>query len=575
MRKLVGLIFLLFFGFCAVAQNNPASKSKKEGLVCNPLNLNYRFQPSNPSRREAADPTVVVFKGEYYLFASKSGGYWYSSDLASWTYVKTDSYEVENYAPTVIVINDTLYLLGSKKAKQNIYKTHDPKSGNWEIAYKDFPIVVWDPCLFMDENNRLYLYWGCDDVTPISAIELNSKTFEPIGKPVVCFNSSTETLGWERYGEYNQSTRRPWIEGAWMNKYNGKYYLQYASPGTEFRSYNDAVYVSNNPLGPFEIAKHNPFSYKPGGFATGAGHGSTFKDNYGNYWHVGTMTISVKHMFERRLCLFPTYFDKDSILYAMSRFGDYPIIIPNKKVDCPDQLFTGWMNLAVNKPVFASSELSGYPKENAVNEDIRTYWSASTGKKGEWLTVDLGSNCKVNAIQINFGEQNTTLLDNIVPIFNQYIIESSWDNIHWSMLIDKSLNEKDLPHDFVQLAKPIQARYVRITNVKVSDGNFAIRGLRVFGKSKGKKPKAVKNFEVKRLNVDSCVVNLKWSKVKRSAGYNIRYGNDAQKLYHTYQVTDIDSLTIRSLNSKSKYFFTIEPFNECGVGKISQVVSTF
>ena len=34
-----------------------------------------------PSRREAADPTMVVYKGEYYLFASKSGGYFHSTDL--------------------------------------------------------------------------------------------------------------------------------------------------------------------------------------------------------------------------------------------------------------------------------------------------------------------------------------------------------------------------------------------------------------------------------------------------------------------------------------------------------------
>ena len=31
--------------------------------------------------REAADPVVVSFKDKYYLFASKSSGYWYSEDL--------------------------------------------------------------------------------------------------------------------------------------------------------------------------------------------------------------------------------------------------------------------------------------------------------------------------------------------------------------------------------------------------------------------------------------------------------------------------------------------------------------
>ena len=54
---------------------------------CNPLDLPYRFQLEAPSRREAADPTLVRFNGEYWLFASKSGGYWHSSDMMHWQFV--------------------------------------------------------------------------------------------------------------------------------------------------------------------------------------------------------------------------------------------------------------------------------------------------------------------------------------------------------------------------------------------------------------------------------------------------------------------------------------------------------
>ena len=39
--------------------------------ISNLVNLSYRVCLNAPSRREAADPTMVVFKGEYYLFASK------------------------------------------------------------------------------------------------------------------------------------------------------------------------------------------------------------------------------------------------------------------------------------------------------------------------------------------------------------------------------------------------------------------------------------------------------------------------------------------------------------------------
>ncbi|MFX7060034.1 hypothetical protein ABTI24_18550, partial [Acinetobacter baumannii] len=81
-------------------------------------------------------------------------------------------------------------------------------------------------------------------------------------------------------------------------------------------------------LGPFTYQAHNPFSWKPTGFICGAGHGSTFPDKFGNIWHVGSMVISVKDTFERRLGLFPAAVDDDGVLYTDTAFGDYPHRVP-------------------------------------------------------------------------------------------------------------------------------------------------------------------------------------------------------------------------------------------------------
>ena len=75
------------------------------------------------------------------------------------------------------------------------------------------------------------------------------------------------------------------MEGASMTKHNGKYYLQYAAPGTQFNVYGDGVYIGETPLGPFTYMKNNPMSFKPGGFTNGAGHGVTVKQTNGQYWH--------------------------------------------------------------------------------------------------------------------------------------------------------------------------------------------------------------------------------------------------------------------------------------------------
>jgi xylan 1,4-beta-xylosidase len=570
MKRALKTFLLLFIS--AVTSITTFAQNKQT-TICNPMNLSYRFMLDTPSRREAADPTMVVYKGEYYLFASKSGGYFHSTDLVNWDLITTKDLPLEDYAPASVVMNDTLYFMASAGAPVKIYKTANPKSGKWQVANAAFPIGMIDPDLFVDSDGRLYFYYGCSNVNPLYAVELDTKTLNPIGKPVVTFNSNKDVYGWERRGDYNTVSGNPWIEGSWMTKRNGKYYLQYSTPGTEFKSYNDGVYVADKPLGPFTLAKHNPVSYKPEGFAASAGHSSTFQDRYGNYWHVATMTISVKHMFERRLGLFPTFFDKDGEMYVYTRFGDFPFKMPTKKINSPEELFPNWMLLSYNKPVQVSSELPNHPKSYAVDEEIRTYWSAKTRDKGEWISMDLQKVSTVNAIQINYAENNMTLFGRADGIYYQYLLEYSTDNKTWKTLTDKTKNTTvDAPHDYIELKAPVQARYIRLTNYRMPDGTFALAGLRVFGNAGGKAPTAVENLNIARDASDRAVVKLNWTPTPRAIGYNIRYGAAKDKLYQTYQVLSTNSLTIGSLNSLQKYYFTIDAFNESGVTKGKKVI---
>jgi hypothetical protein len=536
------------------------------------MNLSYRFCLDTPSRREAADPTMITFKNEYYLFASKSGGYFHSTDLIHWDLITTKDLPLEDYAPTVVEIKDTLYFMASKSAPVTIFKTADPKSGNWKIANSNFPIGMIDPDLFLDDDGRLYFYYGCSNINPLYAVELDSKTFNPIGKPVELFNSDMKHLGWERAGDYNNKDVRPWIEGSWITKHNGKYYLQYAGPGTEYKSYCDGVYVSDKPLGPFKLANNNPVSSKPEGFVASAGHSSTFQDIYGNYWHISTMTISQKHMFERRLGLFPTFFDNDGEMYVYTGFGDFPYKVPTRKISGPEELFPNWMLLSYNKPVEVSSELPNHPKNYATDEEIRTFWSANTGNKGEWIAMDLQKECTVNAVQINYAENETKIMGRNPGIYYQYLLEYSTDNKTWKTLTDKTQNKSDVPHDYIELEKPIKARYIKLTNYQVPDGTFALAGLRIFGNGGGKAPSGVENLKLERPESDRCVVKVNWTKAQGAIGYNIRYGTQKDKLYHNYQVFDVDSLTIRSLNSSQQYYFTIDAFNENGIVKGKNII---
>ncbi len=66
-------------------------------------------------------------------------------------------------------------------------------------------------------------------------------------------------------------------------------------------------------------------------------------------------------------------------------------------------------------------------EKNAFDEDIRTIWSAKTGDKGEFVTIDLETVSQINAVQVNFAEQDATAKGRLEKTFQQYVLEISDD----------------------------------------------------------------------------------------------------------------------------------------------------
>lgn len=562
------ICFLLLFATITGCQHC-ISKEDMPVTICNPINLDYHFALlDNVLRRDAANPCVVLYNDEYYLFMSNGGGYYHSKDMLHWERISTNL-PIEENAPTVVNIGKELFFTASGTKK--IYKTSCPETGIWEIACDNPPYQVAQPMLFYD-SGKLYLYSGSGNSVPLTGMEIDPCTFLPIGSSIPLIRSCKEKNGWEVAGDYhNWKTLSLWIEGAFMTKYDNRYYLQYASSGIQYTGSNTGVYVSDNPLGPFTLAKHNPFAYKPEGFITGAGNGSIFLDKHGNYWYAGTMNISARCVFERRLSFYPVFFDKDGILYAYTGMGDYPMILPNRKINSPEELFPGWMLLSYNKKVQASSELRGCPAWSAVDETIQTWWSAKSSNKGEYLSVDLGETCTVYAIQLNFADQGADLVVDDGSIFYQYYLEESADGKDWHTFMDRSVNAQNAPHDYMQLDYPLRTRYLRITNICCPSEKFSISGFRVFGKSEKASPSEAMFFRVIRDERDRRDITLKWKAIEGAVGYNIRYGTHPNKLYHNYIVYDDTEVMIRSLQTEQTYYFSIDSFNEGGITYGSKV----
>lgn len=620
----------------------------RAATFCNPLNLDYRFQLDEPSRREAADPTMVVFDGQYWLFASKSGGYWHSRDLVQWTLIEPTGLPLEDYAPTVVEINGTLYFTAFSSAA--IFSTRDPLRGKWtKVANLS---QYYDPALFLDDDGSVYVAFGCSNNDATHMVQLDpSAGWIEVGERLAVARGNGSVHGWETPGDENElDGTPPWIEGSWINKWprgqGGKYYFQYAGPSTQYKSYGDGVLVSDHALGPYTRDADSPFAHKPNGFAAGAGHGSTFQDVDGRWWHVGTITISVRHKFERRIGLFPLELRPGqgpggaAALRMNGTLGDYPM-------SSADGSHPPWMLLSYLKPATASSTYEpppfngstahdhackaradaprhlratnasafatdygahydaratdcsptlalalDYSPARAVDEDLRTWWSAASGAPGEWISIDLGAPVMVHAIQLNFAEQNSTALGKL-PLsdacryYVEYTTGSEGGKVgegskggatdEWLVLpaLDRRPPAvvRDAPHDYVELPQPTAMRQVRVTNVHTPAGAlFSLSGVRVFGLNPAAQPPPpVAGLAVVRAHDDARQASVSWYAPPAPLSMHlVRYGVAATALgeadlYHSFQVDGREtSVRIRALSVGVEYLFVVDALNEAG-----------
>ncbi len=552
---------------------------------CNPLDIDYRYDWQHAgqhiSYRSGADPVIVMFKGAYYLFVTNSAGWWRSTDLGHWAFVPPDVWPSDDMcAPAALVVRDTLFLFQSTFERRPLFMTTAPETGHLEFFNPLMPLVPdtlgpWDPAIFHDDaTDRWYMYFGSSNLHPLFGIELDyGKRLAFTGDIVPLLRLHPDIHGWERFGPDHADTRTPFIEGSWMTKHKGKYFFQYAAPGTEYNVYANGTYVGDQPLGPFTYAPYNPVSYKPGGFMAGAGHGNTFEDRYGNFWNTGTPWVAVNWNFERRVSMFPAGFDRDNEMFSNTRFGDFPHILPHARWTNADSLFAGWMLLSYRKPVTASSALDSFPPSTVTDEDPRTYWVAQKNKPGEWLTIDLRAEYSVRALQVNYADYQSGISFTDDDFSTRYRLWGSKDGVHWRILVDLSHGDRDRPNGYFELSEPARVRYVKYDHIHVDARNLAISDIRVFGLGHRMRPATPALLEARR-DTDERNAVIRWSAVQKAVGYNVRWGIRPDKLYQCYQVFADrgTALDVRALTRGQEYYFAVEAFDENGVSGLSRIV---
>ncbi len=601
MNRLILLYILLFAG--GIVFDLPAQELLSGGertTYCNPVDIDYTYMShyahQGVSYRSGADPAVINYKGTYFMFVTRSHGYWYSDDMSDWKFVRPEAWYFNgSNAPAAAVYKDRVIVLGDPSGRGAVITTDDPVRGNWQTTYSVIPLGIQDPDLFVDEDGRVFLYEESSNRWPIRVVELDpSNMFIPLMEEKDLFGLDPEKHGWERFGQDHRSDIDPFIEGPWMSRHGDTYYLEYSAPGTQWNVYADGVYTAKDPLGPFEYAPYNPISYKPGGFLTGAGHGSTVRDNSGEYWHFASMTISVNFKFERRIGMFPAGFEEDGQMYVNTAYGDYPHYLPDARVESHKNRFTGWMLLSKNKPVITNSVLTGvehnvmdqqeegyipeleaaeYSGNKLNDENMRTMWVAENNSDSLFFQMDLKGQMNIHAFQVNFQDFNAGVFGKPDTLRQQFVIETSTNGKDWTMAADFSENREDRPHAYLQLDEPVTGRHVRFRNVYFPNKYLAVAEFRVFGKGNGRPPKMPGAFRAERQE-DRRNADLTWNPVRDAMGYVVYWGISPEKLNNSVLIYEGNSYELRALTIDQEYYYQVEAFNENGISEKSKILHT-
>ena len=71
----------------------PVERVNRQTTYCNPVDIDYTYMSHyraerDVSYRSGADPAIVNFNGKYYLFVTRSHGYWVSEDMGNWRFIR-------------------------------------------------------------------------------------------------------------------------------------------------------------------------------------------------------------------------------------------------------------------------------------------------------------------------------------------------------------------------------------------------------------------------------------------------------------------------------------------------------
>jgi GH43 family beta-xylosidase len=340
--RLCGILLLLAIGMSAPGQTmaqKPDTRLKEQGLSGNPVFEGWY-----------ADPEAVIYGREYWIYPTYSDDYpvertldtsgltarqkrainkqylkqtfldaFSSADLVHWQ-KHPRVLEIKNvkwaefalWAPSAIHANGKYYLFFAANDIQS-----DQEDGGIGVAIADRPEGPFvdalgkplinrfhngaqpiDPFVFRDDDGQHYLYYGGWKHCTVVRLTPDLRGLAPFPDGQV----------------FKDITPANYVEGPFVFKRNGKYYLMWSEGGWGGPNYSVAYAIGDTPAGPF--ARVGKVLQQDPGVATGAGHHSVIPIPGSDTWYIvyHRRPLGTQNGNHREVCIDTMHFNPDGTI---------------------------------------------------------------------------------------------------------------------------------------------------------------------------------------------------------------------------------------------------------------------
>ena len=428
---------------------------------------NIRLEFTNPEIANFADPEIHRFTDEdgnpvYWIYATGGSNIRaaYSTDnMKTWTRVNSvidmstltwvNKSDPKIWAPSCLYKDGKYYLSFSNgdshtsnpDAGINITVADSP-AGPFK-AFTDGP-VVWehddnyegmaliDQDLFMDEDGKVYMYYGGGGTCFCVKFKDDMSAITPFPDGDV----------------YKKMTGiNDYMEGPYMIKRGGTYYLMYSKGIWSNDSYGVCYATSSSPTGPFTFGRQI-LATDDTGIHKGPGHHSAIYLPENNEWLICYHRWNKDDPY-RSACIDRMVFNKD---------GSIRSVVQTDGWTTDDDFGPDKSNLALAATAMDAglAYYGGGSAPSAIDGDAISYWQqndyASIANGDSWLGMDFGEEIAFNDLKIMW-ESGTK------PTEDGYVLQVSADGESWTAIPDASAVYGDT---MTATFPTVTSRYLRV-----------------------------------------------------------------------------------------------------------------